>query len=263
MYIVNWKEKNSMNSFDRFKEYFLRVQNITAVGVSTLIANGISSIFLIYLASLLGVEGFGELGYLLAVIGVSGGVASLGTVNALIVYVSKGEKIQATLFFIVLCSAIIVGISSFIIFKNEAVAIYPLGYVIFSSVLFDLLGRKSFVNYGKIMVSQRIIMVTLALLLYQQYGIYGIVLGYSLSFFPFTFLMYRGFKESKIDLLKELGLNSDGEFVLDSQGDKLLDKYLEIPVKIDNMVILPGSTIVLDDNELSLSKYLEEFGDVL
>jgi O-antigen/teichoic acid export membrane protein len=188
-----------MNPFDKFKEYFLQIRNITTVGISTIIANGISGIFWIYLASVLGVEKYGELGYMLAVIGISGGIASFGTVNAMIVYVSKGEKIQATLFFIVLCSATIVGILSFIIFKNEAMAIYPLGYVIFSSVIFDLLGKKSFANYGKIMVLQRIIMVVLVLVLYQQYEIYGIVLGYSLSFFPFVFLMYKGFKESRID----------------------------------------------------------------
>ncbi len=70
-------------------------------------------------------------------------------------------------------------------------------------------------------------------------------------------------KESKLLLLKELGYNSDGEFVLDNKGNKVLDKYLEIPIAINNMVILPGSTLILDDNELSLSKYLEEFGDVL
>ena len=70
-------------------------------------------------------------------------------------------------------------------------------------------------------------------------------------------------KESKLGLLRELGYNSDGEFVLNLDGTKVMDRYLEVPVKIDNMVILPGSIIVLDDNELSLSKYLEEFGDVL
>lgn len=70
-------------------------------------------------------------------------------------------------------------------------------------------------------------------------------------------------KESKILLLKELGYDSDGEFVLDSKGNKVLDRYLEIPVTIDNMVILPGSEIILDNNELSISKYIAEFGDVL
>jgi len=69
--------------------------------------------------------------------------------------------------------------------------------------------------------------------------------------------------QSKILLLKELGYDSDGEFVLHKNGNKILDRYLEIPIKIENMVILQGSEIILDDNELSLSKYLEEFGDVL
>lgn len=60
-----------------------------------------------------------------------------------------------------------------------------------------------------------------------------------------------------------MGYGSDGEFVLDEKGEKVLDRYLELPVRIDNMVIFPGSTIILDDNEISLSRYLEEFGDVL
>lgn len=68
-------------------------------------------------------------------------------------------------------------------------------------------------------------------------------------------------KESKINLLKELEYDSDGEFVLNLDGTKVLDRYMEVPIKIDNMVILSGSTIILDNNELSLSKYLEEFGE--
>jgi len=67
---------------------------------------------------------------------------------------------------------------------------------------------------------------------------------------------------SKVALLKELGYNSDGEYVLDLEGNKVLDKYIEIPVKLDNMAIFPGSTIILDNNELSISLYLEEHGDV-
>jgi len=67
--------------------------------------------------------------------------------------------------------------------------------------------------------------------------------------------------ESKIALLKELGFNSDGEYVLDLDGNKIIDRYIELPVRIENMVILPGSTVILDDNELSILKYMEEFGD--
>ena len=37
--------------------------------------------------------------------------------------------------------------------------------------------------------------------------------------------------ESKIELLKELGYDSDGEFVLDLEGKQILDRYLEVPSK--------------------------------
>ena len=68
---------------------------------------------------------------------------------------------------------------------------------------------------------------------------------------------------SKIALLRGLGFDSDGEYVLDSEGNKVIDRYIEVPIKVENMVILPGSTIILDDNILSLFCYMEEFPDVL
>ncbi len=68
--------------------------------------------------------------------------------------------------------------------------------------------------------------------------------------------------QSKLLLLQELGYSSDGAFVLDSFGKKVYDRYVEIPVRVENMIIFPGSTIILDDNELSVSSYIEEFGDV-
>lgn len=70
-------------------------------------------------------------------------------------------------------------------------------------------------------------------------------------------------KESKIMLLGELGYKSDGIFVLDKNGKKFEDKYINEPIKIDNMVILPGSEIILDDNPLSIASYIAEYGDIL
>ncbi|HLC76643.1 MAG TPA: hypothetical protein VJH04_00395 [archaeon] len=70
-------------------------------------------------------------------------------------------------------------------------------------------------------------------------------------------------RELKTFLLEELGYSSDGIFVLDKNQEKLLDRYTNTPIKIDNMIIFPGSTIILDNNPLSISSFLEEFGDVL
>ncbi len=69
--------------------------------------------------------------------------------------------------------------------------------------------------------------------------------------------------ESKILLLNKLGFKSDGVFVLSSDGKKVLDKYTNEPVEIKNMFIYPGSTIILDNNPLSISMFFEEYGDVV
>jgi hypothetical protein len=70
----------------------------------------------------------------------------------------------------------------------------------------------------------------------------------------------------KVRLLKELAYDSDGKFVR-KNGAKYLDRYTGEPIKIDNMIILdnqlPGSTVILDNNPLSISSFLEEFGDVI
>jgi hypothetical protein len=70
--------------------------------------------------------------------------------------------------------------------------------------------------------------------------------------------------EAKLFLLKELGYNSDGEFVI-KNGKKHTDKYTGDPIKIANMIILPGRSppVILDNNQLSVTSYLEEYGDVL
>ena len=66
-------------------------------------------------------------------------------------------------------------------------------------------------------------------------------------------------KEAKISLLKNLGYNSDGRYVLDIQGNRVKDKYVDVEILLSNMLILPGSTIILDNNPLSIAAYLEEY----
>ena len=66
----------------------------------------------------------------------------------------------------------------------------------------------------------------------------------------------------KATLLKELGLNVDERGYVTRDGRVVRDKYIDQPVKLDNMMVLPGSTIVLDDNPLSIALYIQEYGDL-
>jgi hypothetical protein len=67
-------------------------------------------------------------------------------------------------------------------------------------------------------------------------------------------------RSSKIALLKELGYGTDGTLVL-KDGAPVVDPYVDERVTLDNMLILPGSTVIITDNEVSIVAYFEEHGD--
>ncbi|HNU35052.1 MAG TPA: hypothetical protein PKJ15_00495 [Methanomassiliicoccales archaeon] len=68
--------------------------------------------------------------------------------------------------------------------------------------------------------------------------------------------------EIKVAILEKMGYSSDGTFILDSKGNLVIDPYIDEAVRIDNMVILHGSEVILDSNPLSLAGYFEDHGEV-
>ena len=64
-------------------------------------------------------------------------------------------------------------------------------------------------------------------------------------------------------ILKELGYGSDGIFIVNKDGEPVLDRYTQEPVKLDNMLILPGSEVIIDNNPLSIACYFEEYGEII
>lgn len=64
----------------------------------------------------------------------------------------------------------------------------------------------------------------------------------------------------RVLLLQELGYNADKNgFVINSDGKRIRDKYIDEEVKVTNMIVVPGSTLILDDNPISISSYIDEY----
>ncbi len=70
-------------------------------------------------------------------------------------------------------------------------------------------------------------------------------------------------RDVQVEVLKELGFTVDEEFVLDASGARVLDRYVKVPIRINNLLIVPGSTLLLDNNPVSIASYFEEYGEVL
>ncbi len=222
------------NSWNKIKNLVTRFKGLTTIGFANIVINVISGLFWIYVARLLGAVHYGEISYLLAVIGIGTIISYLGSGTTLTVYSAKGVKIQSTVYFISIVAAIITAIVLFLIFYNIGVSLFVIGNVIFSLGTSELMGRKAFKMYAVYLISQKILMVGLAIPLYHGIGPNGIILGVALSFFPFFYRIYQGFRETKIDfsiIKPRLGFMLHN-YILDlsRQSGTTIDKLIVAPM---------------------------------
>ena len=212
-----------------------KFRDLSLYSIGTLVTNGIGGIFWLYMASLLGTEGYGEISYIIS-IGIMAGTISLaGMSNLLIIYGAKNVKIQSTIFLIgLISSGIVASIIFFVVDNNITVSLYIIGFAIFTLVTAELIGQKLFSKYSKIIIIQKIMLVIFSIALYHLIGLQGIILGIAMSFLFFIVMMYKTFKQVKIDFptLKSKYKFSINSFLLDISNafNGSLDKIIIAPI---------------------------------
>ena len=176
------------------------LRSITTIGSSNIIGTAITSVFWISIAGLIGTDSYGELSYFLAIIGISSVIASVGGGYTMQVYAAKGVKIESSLYFLGIISSTIAAIVLFVIFENFGVSISVIGIVAFNFILFEILGKKLYKKYFKIFVVHKILFVILAFAFYFAFGPEGILVGYGVSMLLFSQIIYKSFKNNKVEL---------------------------------------------------------------
>ena len=176
------------------------LRSVATIGSSNIIGTAITSVFWISIAGLLGTESYGELSYFLAIIGISSIIAMIGGGYTMQVYAAKGVKIESSLYFIGIIASTIAAIVLFVIFENFGVSISVIGIVAFNFILFEILGKKLYKKYFKIFVIHKILFVILAFALYFAFGPEGILIGYGVSMLLFSQIIYKSFKNNKVEL---------------------------------------------------------------
>ena len=215
-------------------KFWAKIKDISAVGAADIISTGLSGIFWFYMASLIGPSGYGEITFFLTVAGVASNISLFGFTNSLMVLGSKGIKIQSTLYFIAIVGGTISSIVVFVIFYQLGASLLVLGLLVFGLVTFDVLGKKLFKNYAKIVISQKILLISLCLIFYYLIGNEGIILGMALSNFPYIYSIISTFRSQKLNfsLLKEHSSFLKNNFFLTLTGTLSfsLDKIIIVPL---------------------------------
>jgi len=221
------------DNWNKIKKGIIQLKGLSILSSASLITNFIGGLFWMYMASLMGPEEYGQISYFISIALIVASISLFGAGNSLIVFVAKGEKIQSLFFIITITISIVGSIILFLMFENFGMSIYAIGFVIFTLVISDLLGKKLYVNYAKYLILQRIIMVSIAIPFYFIFGTDGVLVGIALSFLPFIFIIYRDFRQPiNISFMKSKFKNLLNVYLMDiitlSRGS--LDKLIIVPL---------------------------------
>lgn len=223
-----------------FKERVFGLKGLFSLGATDIIGNIISIFFWFYIATLIDVEQYGQVNYLIGIAGIASTVALIGNSNVITVFSAKKVPLQSSLYLLTLFVGAISAISVFIIFYKIETSLLTLGYLFGTMVLAELIGRKIFTSYSKYLLTQKILTVIFGLGFYHVFGINGIILGLALSYMPFLIRMIHEFRVTKINfgLLKP-----HRGFVITNYVFVIIDGFRN---NIDRLIIVPllGFTVL-------------------
>jgi O-antigen/teichoic acid export membrane protein len=224
-----------MKILEKIKILYQNFKGLTTMGAATFVSNGLGGLFWFYMASLMGTEAYGQISYFLAIGIIGSRISLLGFANTMMVYSAKGVKIQPPIYLIAILGSVITSLILFFVFLYDVgISLYVIGFVTFTLITSDLLGRKQYKNYAKYLISQKIILIVLSVGLYHLIGITGVILGIAISFLPYLFVIYKEFKNTKIDFSL---IRNRAKFITNSFANDLtstfggyLDKLIVAPM---------------------------------
>ena len=216
-----------------FKKILFGQKDLMSIGFANLLGTGIGAIFWFYLATLVSPDEYGQIHYFLGIAAMGQLFSLIATPNAVTVYVAKNIKIHSTLFFISFLAGIISSIIIFLIFFRFDVSLLVLCYIIFEFANGFLLGKKIFSTYSKFFLAQKILTVIFGLGFYFLFGFEWIILGLSLSFIPYIWIIVKEFRITKINFAL---LKPRKGFIINNYG---LNISSAVGAQIDKIIIVP------------------------
>jgi O-antigen/teichoic acid export membrane protein len=210
-----------------------KLKNLTALGIANIATAAIAGLFWIYIASIIEVDEYGEIGYTLSIATLIAGISLLGAKSSLTVFAARKESIIRPLSLFIISVGILISIIIYIVLTDFGVSIYVIGFIIFTITNAELLGKKLYITYSKYLIIQRTLMVVLSLLLYYFFGYQFIILGIAISFLPFSIKFYNLIKNNKVGLSK---LKNKKQIIL---SNYVLEISGLLPGTLDRIIIGP------------------------
>jgi O-antigen/teichoic acid export membrane protein len=215
------------------------IKNLSVLGVADLGTAVIGGGFWLVIATLIEPEEYGEINYLLSIVGVSFSICLIGIRETIIVYTTKKNPITPTIFIITGFS----GLAGFIalsgIFSRLDISFLLLGYIINELCLGYFLGLKSYKTYSKFVLVQKVSSFGLGIIFVLIFGYEGLIAALALSYIHFIFIYFKVIRKEKINF----SLLRDSKFFIENYVMNVSSSFRS---HLDKIILLPivGFTII-------------------
>ncbi|HET8793845.1 MAG TPA: hypothetical protein VFM31_08625, partial [Nitrososphaeraceae archaeon] len=209
------------------------IKSLSVLAISDLGSGAISSVFWLFLASLLPTGNYGEIQVLISIAAIGGGISMIATNNTIMVYEVKQKELRGILFLFSVIISAIVSVGIFILYSKLELVMLTFLMIFGEMISGYFLGKKKFVKYGIFQILQKAIMIPLSLILYYLIGLEGIIYGVALSYIPSAIQICNSLKQLSINfsLIKE-----NFGFIINNYAVRLFSTFRK---NFDKIVIVP------------------------
>jgi O-antigen/teichoic acid export membrane protein len=171
------------------------------VTASTIISSSLGAAFFLYFATLVTVDRYGQINYLISSGAVAFAISALGMDATIMTFVPKRSiQVLYEANFIVLISGISAAVLLGTLLNNYLIGLLVLATTCYYMSSVELLTTKRYKENSILSVGGKVTQVTLSLLLYFAMGVNGFILGYIISYFLFGYRFIFSLKDVKFRL---------------------------------------------------------------
>lgn len=239
---VKYWQKGLLRRHERGLSQFLGAhRGLLYVTVGNLVGAVITGGFWLLLATIQTPEEYGTTNYGIAIASFSSFVVLLGLNTVATTYLAKGStKINIEANQLVFISSIVVALIISIL-QDWMLGLMVIGMAFWMMSLYEALGKKLYKQYAIINIGARGTQLALSIILYFTMGIPGVVLGFSISFFLFSYRYFGTIRHFNFRHFSELkGLM---KFASHSYSFNMANAFF---MYFDKLVIVPlfGVTVL-------------------
>ena len=208
------------------------ITSLTSLGSADVGSTIIGGIFWFVIATLIEPEQYGEINYLLSIVGISFTICLIGVRETIVVYTAKKNPIVPTIFIITGIMGLVGFFTLSIMFSKLDISFLLLGYIVNDLCLGYFLGLKFYKKYAKFVLTQKGLSFVLGILFVLVFGYEGIIFALAISYAHFIIIYV---KVGRLEKIKFSSLK-ESKFLIDNY---IMNISTNFRGQLDKIILLP------------------------